>query len=186
MKIDEPILVQLFFDREERAITETKAKYGAYCNRIAYDILRDAQDAAECENDAYLQLWRLIPPKRPLCFRTFLGRIVRNLSVNRLNQRSCQKRGGINGEILGEINQMLKTNRSPEEEVMGAEMQRAIVRFLDQQSYRSRVMFAQRYWYLKEIPDIAALHGCSEEAVRSSLYRTRTALKEFLTKEGYL
>lgn len=186
MNVDEPRLIELYFNRDERAIFETQAKYGAYCRHIVFGVLRDEQDSAECESDAYFQVWNSIPPKRPLCFKSYLGRIARSIAFNRLEYRSAKKRGGIDGEILGELDQMLKSDRTPEDDVMGAEMKQAVSDFLDRQSPRARVFFAHRYWYMKEISDIAALHGCSEDAVRSSLTRTRTALKEFLTEEGYL
>ena len=37
----------LFFDRDERAITEVEKKYGAYLKAVAADMTNDRRDAEE-------------------------------------------------------------------------------------------------------------------------------------------
>lgn len=82
--MDDSIIVELFFDRSELAISETSKKYGRYCHYIAYNILRNNEDAEECVNDTYLRVWNSIPPKRPNKLQTYLGKITRNLALNML------------------------------------------------------------------------------------------------------
>ena len=72
-------IIQLYWDRSEQAIAETSGKYGSFLCRIAWHILRSHDDAEECVNDTYLRTWNAIPPARPGAFRTWLGRITRNL-----------------------------------------------------------------------------------------------------------
>lgn len=43
--MDDGKIISLYFERDERAIDETRAKYGAYCNAIAYNILSCTEDA---------------------------------------------------------------------------------------------------------------------------------------------
>lgn len=45
-------------------------------------------------NDTYLKAWDLMPPTRPQILSAFLGKITRNLSLDRYRHRSAQKRGG--------------------------------------------------------------------------------------------
>lgn len=82
--MDDSKIVELFFDRSELAISETSKKYGRYCHYIAYNILRNNEDAEECVNDTYLRVWNSIPPKRPNKLQTYLGKITRNLALNML------------------------------------------------------------------------------------------------------
>ncbi len=86
-------IIQLYFQRSEQALVETDAKYGRYCRTIALNILNDLRDCEECVNDTYLNAWNAIPPTRPACFSAFLGKITRNLSLNRLKARQTLKRG---------------------------------------------------------------------------------------------
>ena len=97
--MDDAALVGLYWARDERAIPATAEKYGAYCAAIARNILPDPQDAEECVSDAYLQAWNAIQPHRPAVFSAFLGKLTRNLALNRLRQNTAQKRGG--GEAVG-------------------------------------------------------------------------------------
>ena len=87
-------IVQLYWDRDERAIPETAAKYGGYCTSIAQNILGSAEDAEECVNDTYMSAWNSIPPHRPGNLCTFLGKLTRNLSLNRYRYSTARKRGG--------------------------------------------------------------------------------------------
>ena len=58
-------IIELYWARNESAITATAEKYGSYCHTIAYNILRNKEDAEECANDTYLGAWNSIPPQRP-------------------------------------------------------------------------------------------------------------------------
>ena len=87
-------IIELYWVRSETAIAETAGKYGGFLHSIAWNILRSQGDAEECVNDTYLRTWNAIPPARPSAFRAWLGRIVRNLSLDRWKEARTQKRGG--------------------------------------------------------------------------------------------
>ena len=91
---DDQKIIELYCNRSENAIAETAGKYGRYCTAIAYGILGSREDAQECVSDAYLTAWNAIPPRRPADLGTYLGKITRNLSIDRLRTRSREKRGG--------------------------------------------------------------------------------------------
>ena len=82
-------IVGLFNDRDERAISEAKSKYGGYCLSVAGNILGDPCDAEECLNDALLAAWNSIPPGSPGNLRTYLGKIARRLAISRLRERTA-------------------------------------------------------------------------------------------------
>lgn len=64
MQMDDIQILQLYFDRDEKAIQETMEKYGNYCTSIARNILGNNEDAEECVSDAYLNTWNSIPPHK--------------------------------------------------------------------------------------------------------------------------
>jgi len=55
----------LYWARDEQALAETAAKFGAYCRKIADNILHSAHDVEECENDTWLAAWNSMPDNRP-------------------------------------------------------------------------------------------------------------------------
>ncbi|WP_449073395.1 RNA polymerase sigma factor [Ruminococcus sp.] len=83
-------LIRLYVTRSERAIALTSDKYGGYCHTIAYQILKDLEDSEECVNDTYWKAWNVIPPTMPKCFKAFLGKITRNLSLHRWEKNSTK------------------------------------------------------------------------------------------------
>ena len=76
-------IVQLFWERNENAINECNVKYNAWLKTISYNILTSHEDSEECVNDTYVKAWNSIPPKKPESLKAYLGRIIRNLSINR-------------------------------------------------------------------------------------------------------
>lgn len=90
--MDDKQIVDLYWERSETAISETSKKYGKYCRYIAFNILRNDEDSEECVNDTYLRAWNSIPPNRPSVLKTFLGKITRNLSLDRYELLNAKKR----------------------------------------------------------------------------------------------
>ena len=86
-------IIELYWKREEAAISETDKKYGKYLYRIAYNIVHDELDCEECLNDTYLGTWNRIPPARPNVFQIFLSKIMRNIAVDRFRKNTAKKRG---------------------------------------------------------------------------------------------
>lgn len=97
MLMEDARIIQLYWDRDEQAIPATADKYGSYCTSIAQNILGSYEEAEECVNDTYLHAWNSMPPNRPSILSTFLGKITRNLSLNRFKHNTADKRGG--GEL---------------------------------------------------------------------------------------
>lgn len=178
-------IVALYFARDQRAISETAAKYGNYCYCIAFNILKDHGEAEEAINDTYLGAWSAIPPHRPLILSTFLGKIARRTALKRWQQSHALKRGG--GELplaLEELSQFLTGGTSPEAAVENAELTRILNEFLRNLPKQERTVFVCRYWYLDSIADIAGRFGFTQSKVKSMLARTRKKLYNTLIKEG--
>ena len=85
-------IIDLYIKRDESAISETAEKYGAYCEKIAYNILMDKFDSEECVNDTYMHTWNNVPPTLPRILSAFLAKITRNIAIDRYKSKTAKKR----------------------------------------------------------------------------------------------
>ena len=179
-------IVDLYFNRDEEAITQIDKKYGRYCYSIAYNILTNKEDAEESVSDTYMTAWRAIPPRRPSVLSTFLGKITRHISIDRWRERSAYKRGG--GEVtlaLEELEECIAGRQNVEMEYERKELIRAYVKFLDTLPVTERRVFLCRYWYVDSVEAIAEKFGFSQSKVKTMLYRTGKKLRKTLWEEGF-
>ena len=178
-------IVDLYWQRSERAIEESSLKYGSYCMTIATHILGSRPDAEECVNDTWFQAWRAIPPHRPERLSVFLGRITRNLSINLSEKNSAAKRGGQTlPAALDELSECVPSPQNVEEEAEGRQLTESINHFLSELPKEKRIIFVKRYWYLLPVREIAQSLGIGESKVKMTLLRTRNELKQYLEREG--
>ena len=177
-------IVALYWDRDQRAVQETAGKYGRFLEQIAWNILRSHDDAEECANDVYLHAWNAIPPTRPASLRAWLGRVVRNLSLDRWKRAQAQRRGGGMELLLGELDECVPAPHGVERSLEDREIAAEIARFLEGLPRESRTFFLRRYWSGEDLETIASRCGCGVGKVKSSLFRTRRALRAHLEREG--
>lgn len=178
-------IIELYWNRNESAILETSKQYERYCYSIAYNILYCKEDSDECVNDTWLKAWNVIPPQRPNKLSLFLGRITRNMSLDKYKARKAQKRGG--GEImlvLEELDECIPSINNVEQAVIEEDLDRIINRFLHTLPERECNIFLARYWHSKPIAEIAKDFSMKENNVKANLYRNRVKLKTYLLKEG--
>ena len=177
-------LIDLFSTRAEDAVPALGQQYGPYCRAIAAQLLSDPRDVDECLNDAWLAVWRAIPPARPEHFKGWLAAIVRNraLAMGKENSR----RPPTADEAALELAACLPQGDTASGELEAAELSTAISRFLWEQPKDVRAAFVRRYWYADPVGDVARRLGWSVSKTKSVLFRTRNRLREQLQKEGYL
>ena len=179
-------IVALYWARDEKAIKETDAKYGAYLLAIAWRILRDEQDGAECVNDTYLGAWNAIPPAKPASLKAFLTTIVRRIAVNRY--RHNQRAREIPTEMklsLSELEAFVSDTGDPAADFDAARLGHIISAFIHSQNERRRYIFMSRYYMAESIDTIAKELSLSRSMVNKELAAIRSALKEALESEGY-
>lgn len=184
--MDDEDIVELYWKRSESAVSETELKYGRYLYGVSYNIVNNSDDASECVNDVYREAWNAIPPNRPAVLSTFLGKISRRISIDRLRKANAEKRGG--GElplVLDELEECVGGGEV-ESEVERREIINALNRFLGELSPVARGIFLSRYWYMDSIKDIAGRFGFSESRVASTARRARLKLRARLEKENLL
>ena len=178
-------IIELYFARSEQAIAETDAKHGPYCRSIAGRILHNREDSEECVNDTWLQAWNAIPPQRPQRLAVFLGRITRNLALNRWEANAARKRGG--GQVplaLEELRDCLPASGTGTDPTEMLVLTQTLNRFLAALTKETRIIFLRRYWYLDSIGEIAQRLNLTESKVKMSLLRSREKLRSVLEKEG--
>lgn len=183
--LEDSKIIELFFARAEQAIVELSAKYGTVCGRIARNILKNDLDAEECVNDTYLAAWNTIPPQKPNPLRTYIFRIVRNISIAKYHANTSVKRNSIYDVALDELENCLPASITVEQEISAKELSRQIDRFLATLDEENQMMFVRRYWYSDSISDIAERFQTSNNNVSVRLSRTREKLKTHLKKEGF-
>lgn len=180
-------IVELYWQRNETAISETQLKYGNYLTKIAYNILADIEDSRESVNDTYLKAWYSMPPHKPTVLSTFLGKIVRQLSIDIYRKKKAQKRYCSEYALsLDELCDCASADGAPDKEVDAQLLAKSIGDYLMSLSEESRNVFVCRYYFLDSVRDIANYFGASESKVKSMLHRTRLGLKNHLEKEGLL
>ncbi len=183
--MDDKKIIELYFDRVESAITETAAKYGHFLHTISINILQNHEDAEECVNDTYLRTWNSIPPKRPQMLKSYLGAIVRNLSLDLYKKRfSCKRKEGEFALLLSELEDCIPSPSTPDKELENKEIAAQISLYLRSLSSEKRTLFLRRYYYCDDIKTLAKQLACSESKVKSSLFHIRKKLKKHLEQEG--
>ncbi len=179
-------IIELYWQRDERAILESNRKYGSYCLTVAYNILNNAEDSEECVSDTWLGAWNTIPPARPDRLRAFFAKITRHFAIDRFRKVTAQKRGGgKTALVIEELEECVASYSDTETAFFQKEFERDISRFLRSLPKRERNIFLQRYFFVYSTADIAKTYGMKESNVLVILSRTRSKLKDFLRKEGY-
>ena len=179
--MDDRAIIQLFQSRDEAAISAVREKYGAYCGSVALGITGDEQDAEECVNDTWLRAWDSIPPQRPGRLSAFLGRIARNLALDRYDYNHAAKRSGPFDQLLSELSECIPCQR---DDFAQLELTQILNSFLHSLPESRRNLFLRRYWYCESVEELGRRYRMSQSAVKSSLFRTRNKLKAYLEKEG--
>ena len=184
--MDDGIIIELFFERDETAIRHTSDKYGNRLRSLSHSIVKDKQTAEECENDTYMEAWNTIPPHEPRSYLyAFLARIIRHISLNCCRDRGRLKRSAFICELSAEMEQCIPAPDDVQCRIDDIAFASAINEFLSQMDGEKRNIFVRRYWYLDSIADISEHFALSQSKIKTTLFRCRNGLREYLEKEGY-
>ena len=181
--MDDIMIVELYFASNDQAINETDMKYGKLCFSVANNILASDEDSEECVNDTYWNVWNKIPPTRPNNFMAFICKIVRNLSLKKLDFNFALKRTQNVTISYSELEEILPdTHAAPEWEYKN--LGKIISDFLRQEKEDTRNVFIRKYYFFDSISDIAQRYSFTESKVKNMLYHSRKKLRKCLKKEG--
>lgn len=175
-------LITLLERREEEALLYLKERYEQECFSIALRLLRSEEEAEECVNDVWMQLWNSIPPTRPENLRCYIAKTVRNTALHRLERQSAQKRSAVL-VLLDELSECIP-DPLREREAEARELREFLNGFVRSLRREEQQIFLRRYWYGERIDELAVRFGCSESRVNGILFRIRKKLRRELEKEG--
>ncbi len=179
-------IVALYWARDQRAITESADKYGAYCASVARNILESPEDAEECVSDTWFRAWNAMPPQRPSLLSAFFGRITRNLAFDRYRSRSAAKRGGVGAALmLEELGDCVSGKDDVQQRLDMQELTDDLNAFLRSLPPEKRRLFLRRYFYADSLAEIAKRFGRKENQVAVSLHRLRKELRAYLEERGH-
>ncbi len=180
--MDDRKIVELFFSRDERALEESQKQYGKLCHYIANNILNSPLDAQECVNDTLMRAWNSIPPNKPERLGAYLGKIARNVAIDKYNAGKTKKRASKDGTLaFEELEEFISKDESFVDEVV---LKECINTFLRSLAKEKRIIFVQRYFYCMSVKDVARKNALSENNVKVILLRLRSELKNHLEKFG--
>ena len=178
-------IIDLYWQREERAIKETDDKYGSYLYRIAYNIVHDQCDSEECQNDTYLGVWNAVPPNRPLVFPAFLTQIMRRIAISRYREKMSKKR--IPSELtlaMEDLTEILHDEVTVESELESIEIGRLISDYVKGLSDKQQYIFVARYYMAEPVSNIAKDLRINSSTVYKHLDKIKQGLKIFLENKG--
>ena len=183
---DDCEIIELYWQRDEKAIRHTDKKYKKYLIYVGQNILNNYEDAEECVNDTYVSAWNSIPPTRPKSLRAFLTVIMRRISINKYHTN--RKSGNIPSELtvsLCELENFLEDSYDEGNEIDTYLLGKLISDFVHSLTKRDRYIFMSRYYMSNTVDIIAKDLSLSRSAVNKILARIRCGLKEKLESEGY-
>ena len=177
-------IIELFWNRDESAVSALSEKYGKYLVAVSRNILENEEYTKDCVNDTLLEVWESIPPNRPARLSAFIGRIARNNALNMLEKFRAKRRGSGERELildeLGEIASAYSVESAYEKK----ELLAAINDFLKTLEKRKRVVFVLRYWHGCDVCEIAEVEKISVDNVYNILKRVRKKLIRYLKERG--
>ena len=176
-------IIELYWQRQENAISETDKKYGAFLFRIARNILHDRSDCEECKNDTYLGVWNAIPPTRPTEFAAFLVQIMRRIAINRYKEKNCKKR--IPSELtvaMEDVQNTLQSNDAIDAAYQAQEVGKIINDYVKALPDRRRYIFIDRFYLSESVEAIAADLKISPATVYREIEKIKQGLKLHLER----
>lgn len=177
-------IIELFFARSERAVSELAVKYEKPIRRVAWNVLRSERDTEECVNDTYFALWTSIPPKRPDSLGAYALGVARNTALGRYHRNRAGKRNSFYDAALDELEECLSAGNTVESAYDARELGREINAFLETLGREDRLMFVRRYWFADSLEDIAGMLHTRKSRVSVRLFRIREKLRHHLMERG--
>lgn len=183
--MEDQIIISLFENRDESAVSNIYQKYGNYCFKIAWNILKNEEDTKECINDTWMKVWDSIPPQKPKFLSAFVAKITRNLALDKYRKMNTQKRqSAYLSQPIEELEEMIAGQDCLDENLNHHTLVAEINRFLAKQKQLDRVIFVRRYFFMDDLKQIEDLVSCKESTIKGKLFRMRKQLKQQLILEG--
>jgi RNA polymerase sigma-70 factor, ECF subfamily len=175
----------------ESAFDDLVLRHQQRAFNVAYQLLRDHEDATEVAQDAFVRAYRSLDSFHGECeFTTWLHRIVVNLAHNKY--RWWKRRGKHASVSLdcpidaagGEMPlQVAADSDAPDAQAVKAEFVELLSRIMNELPAKFREVLVLRNVESLSYDQIATVLDCSVGTVKSRIARARDALHERMKKE---
>jgi len=174
---------------------ELVARHQRRAARIAYHYLRDAAEADEAVQDAFVKAYQhLASFREELPFDVWFTRILINGCLDRIKARTRRERwllpmSGKSAPIDGSSAERDVTDRvaaggqSPEQALLGRERRQQIATALSKLPERQRSVFVLSHVEGRTSREVSALTGLNESTVRVHLFRAIRKLRGLLADD---
>ena len=153
-------------------------------SRIAYQYLRDAAEADEAVQDAFVKVFTHIGSYREAWpFEVWFTRILINGCLDRRKSQSRRDRWMVSGEISSADEARLsKAGRSsdPERRLLSRERRERVAEAVDRLDGRQRTIFMLCHYGDCTPREVSAMTGLNESTVRVHLFRAARKLRGLL------
>jgi RNA polymerase sigma-70 factor (ECF subfamily) len=154
-------------------------RYEQFAFRVAYLVLRDAAEAEDAAQEAFVRAYRALGRFRAdEPFRPWLLRIVANQAIS--GRRAAERRGAVAARYEREARG--DPLPSPESVVLGHERRDAVLHGLAQLSADDQLVLHLRYFLDLGEAEVADALGCARGTVKSRLHRALGRLRPVLAR----
>ena len=186
-KMSDEQIVELYWQRDERAIKETDVKYKNFLLSVAMNIVYDMCKSEECLNDTYIGAWNAIPPARPVALQAFLGAIMRRTAIDCFRENHRQKRVASEFAVsLSELEDFIADDCDISSEIETKELGKIISHYVRSLPDRQMYIFVSRYYFAEPFAKICEELGCSISTAKREIKAIKNGLKEKLESEGFI
>ena len=182
---DDHGLAQAIGRGDRGAFERLMRRHNRHLYRVARATLRDATEAEDALQEAYIAAYRSIAAFRgDSSVRTWLTRLVLNECFARL-RRSARRDNVVpivawNDEVDASVT---AESQGPDQMALRAEMRQLLERRIDALPESFRVVFVLRSVEEMTVEEVAEALGIPEATVRSRHFRAKSLLREALAQE---
>jgi RNA polymerase sigma-70 factor (ECF subfamily) len=181
--LDELALVERCRAGDVKAFEPLVEKYRARVYRLALNVLRDAEEARDVAQEAFIRAWEALPSfRRRSAFYTWLFRITMNLASDRVRRRAARGRAFGTERVDEEQwdHELIDPGEAPDARAARAETRRQITRALDAlpEPHRAIIMLSDLEGL--SYREIAEVLGIPMGTVMSRLHHARKRLRATL------
>ena len=191
VRMDESELIRSAQRGDQDAFEQLVRLYDQNVLRLAFNLLRSAEDAHDIYQEAFLRVHKNLHSFRFDCsFHTWLYRIVTNLCLDALRKRRVRREESTVVETSeGVVNRMdtveeERAHGDPQRQLLSNQLGERIQEVLSSLTPRERTVFEMRHYQGLRLKTIGEILGTSEEAAKNCLFRAtqkmRAGLGDFI------
>lgn len=184
-RADDEVLIRAAQQGDTTAFEELVRQYDRAVLRLAVHLTGSEQDGQDVYQEAFLRAYINIGRFRFECsFYTWIYRIVTNLSLDFLRQKSSRGRDvsstvSADGEQQQVVDNIVdsRPGASPDKWLVRRELRETILRALDRLSPRERMVFELKHYQGLKLRTVAGILNTTEGTIKNTLFRATHKLR---------